>query len=364
MSDGTRLAVRLHGVLVPLKYGLAGGLAAAAAARWVPQDVISAAFVALICCRPAVVSALREARDQFVATGLGVGLTVLVMLVAGPGAFAIAFGAAMTWAVASALRWAYPTVVVALFSVVYMGVLAQHDWAAWTLVRAGSLLLGVGAALVVNLLTAPLLGHANFAIRLGTARARVHGLLQALADALRAGDAEALVTARRAFTDLYVSLGEIQAELADLRRDARLARGLVGRPGGRGRDRAARAAHDLELVVHHAQDAADAAHELFGATAEQDRALVAEAGGVLAAAAGALAQAGDGRYDEAVATAEAATRWVRERDAELVPPSDVEHRLGPRLVLLVALAALLDHTARTSVALAGLGEQHLGGEKS
>lgn len=364
MNDGTRLALRLHGVLVPLKYGLAGGLATAAAARWVPQDVISAAFVALICCRPAVVSALREARDQVIATALGVGVTVLVMLVAGPGTFAIAIGAAATWVAVGALRWAYPTAVVALFSVVYMGVLAQHDWAEWALVRAGSLLLGIGAGLVVNLLTAPMLGHVNVAIRLGTARGRVHGLLGALARALHAGDVGALDAARRAITDLYGELGGIQGELADLRRDARLARGIVGRPGGRGRDRAARAAYDLELVVHHAQDAADAVRELLGAPDEQDRALVAEAGGVLADAAAALALAGDGRYDEAVATAEAAARRVRERDALLAPPSIIERRLGPRLVLLVALAALLDHTARTAAALAGLGEEPLGGAKA
>ena len=298
MSDGTRLAVRLHGVLVPLKFALAGGLAAAAAARWVPQDVISAAFVALLCCRPAVWSALREARDQIFATLFGVAITLVVMLAAGPGAIAIGVGSGATWALGVALRWPYPTVIVALFSVVYMGVLAETHWTETATVRAASLLLGVAAALVVNVVTAPLLGRANFLIRLGDARAQVHELLASLALAARAGDLAALDLARQGFAGLYVSLGGIQADLADLRRDARLARELVRRPGGDGRDRAARAAYDLEQVVHHAQDAVDAVRGLLVAPefrAAEDAGVVAAAAGVLADAAAALARAGEGR---------------------------------------------------------------------
>lgn len=356
MADGTRLAVRLHGVLVPLKYGLAGGLAAAAAARWVPQDVISAAFVALLCCRPAVTSALREGRDQILATAVGVGVTLLVMLASGPGAFAIAFGAAATWAAATVLRWPYPTAIVALFSVVYMGVLASHDWTETALVRAGSLLLGVACALVVNLASAPLLGRANFAIRLEHARAQVQGVLAALADATRLRDGPGLATARDGFAGLYLSLGEVQAEVEDLRRDAQIARELVGRPGGAGRDRAARAAFDLEQVAHHAQDAAGATQDLLrGPRSPEDEVLLDEAALAFADAAAALARAGDGRFDVAVETARAAARRVRERDTRLAPPPEVEDRLGPRLVLLVALAALLDHTARAAGALAGQG---------
>jgi hypothetical protein len=76
--------------------------------------------------------------------------------------------------------------------------------------------------------------------------------------------------------------------------------------------------------------------------------LLAEAGVALEAAARSLDLAAEGRLAETNAVAAAAARRVRERDAALAPPEALEQRLGPRLVLLVALAALLDRIARVS----------------
>ena len=375
------LAIRLHPGLVAAKIGLAGGVATLLATRWVPEDVISAAFVALICSRPSLTSAVREARDQVVATALGVALATGVLLVVGPGAVAIALASTLTWLAAGRLRWGYPAIVVALFSVVYMGVLTHDSWTPIAILRASSLLLGVAAGLAVNLAMAPLLGRVNVAVFTATARDEVRGLLAALEAALAAGDAGSLAATRGRFDGAYAVLGQVRADLADLRRDARLARELLQREGPRARERAARAATALESVVHHGQDVLDAATALAvegldrGSLAapqaveapdraalaaarpveDPDRALLAAAQAACGEAIAALDLAAAGRYDDALARSQAAGRQVRERDAALRPPDELAARLGPRLILLVALAEMLDRTGDAVRALRGAG---------
>lgn len=334
---------------MPAKYGIAAGLAAAAAGRWVPQDVISAAFVALICSRPAVVSALREGREQVLASLLGGAIAVLAITLAGPGPVALGLAAAATWAFASALAWGYPAVVVALFSVVYMGALTHGAWESVAITRFASLGIGIGCALLVNLLAAPLLGRANVAVRLNGARSAVRGLLGDLARATRAADPAGVAAVRAGFDGLYAGLGAIRGELVDLRADSLLVRGWVQRPGDGARDRATRSALALEQVAHHAQDAAEAIASLLTTPEDGlDGALLAEAADALEAAASSLDHAAAGRLAETHAMATQAAQRVRERDATLEPPAELARRLGPRLVLLVALAALLDRIARAS----------------
>lgn len=251
-----------HLAMVATKYGLAAVVAAGMAGWWVPEDRLSATFVALICCQATVVSGLRQGREQLLGSGLGAAAPLVIGLLPLPWEAKVGFAVAVTQGVCMVMRWPYSTVVVALFSTLYMCILSQHSLPGMALLRESSVALGIAAALAVDLLFAPFGQRPNLDIRLDRAYFLVEGALRALREAVSSGHSTAIAAQVSAFGPIFLELDQVVAEVADLQHDARFGRG----PGVRRGDmqRSESTVQELALLLHHAKNVGLAASRLPG----------------------------------------------------------------------------------------------------
>ena len=77
----SQLSAGLHLALVTAKFGLTGGASVALASWLVPKDILSVAFVALLCIQPSLVTGLKAAKEQVLASGIGAISTMCFLLV-------------------------------------------------------------------------------------------------------------------------------------------------------------------------------------------------------------------------------------------------------------------------------------------
>ncbi|MEB3328311.1 MAG: aromatic acid exporter family protein [Candidatus Sericytochromatia bacterium] len=349
-------AGRAHLVLVSAKFGAAAGVAAWVGTRWMPEDVISVIFIALLCTRPSVTGVLRDAREQVLASLLGTGLVVASLAALGPGPGGFALAAALGWGIGTWLGCSASGLVIILFSVAYMGLPGGAPWLERAWLREASLVLGVGVALAVNLVAAPLLARVNMAVRLQGSLAEVRLLLARLAEAVAAGDRAAVQRTFDRFDGTFGALSASRQELADLSRDAALLPWWWGGASG-----AVSAIEELEQVVHHVQDAAGAARALLAVPPQdvepEDPMLLETCVASLRAGVEALEAVEAGRCGVAADLGRQTVHRLRELDTRLAAPAAVDARLGPRLWVLVSLAATLGHVARAAERLAEAQQQ-------
>lgn len=340
-----------HRLLVAAKFACSGGLAAAAGARWVPGDVLSVIFIALICTRPAVSSALRDAREQVLASLLGCAVAVLVFAAIGHGPPGVALAAALVWALEARLGWGFNAFVIMLLSVAYLGYPSDAPWTERILLRETSLLLGVAVALAVNVLAAPWLGPLNLRVRLAEGMQRVQRFMETLATDLQQANPSTLGRTATLFDREYALLVELRGELADLSRDVRVAPLLPGATAASAAE-VVQVAFELEQVVHHLQDATGAARSVIAgleaASPPEDFLLLGTCVETLRAGATALAEVASGRSAQGGELARAEVRRLRELDARIAAPEEIDERLGPRLWIMLSLAAALGHILRVA----------------
>lgn len=348
------LSASLHLALVTAKFGVTALIALLLATWLVPKDVLSAAFVALLCIQPSLVSGVKAGIEQLLASGLGAVSTIGYLLFLPNMPVTSALSIATTYAVATYMRMGYPALVVALFSSLYMTLLAQDTLAHTALLRFQSVLLGVVVAIAVNAIFSPISTQVNLAVRITRSVATVRDRLSALRAALVTHDAAALGAQLGAFQDTFRALGQVKDELADLRREFR----LPGRPGRRSfgevyfSDRCLR---ELELATHHAQDVAMASVRLLREQPD-DGALVARAAEAVQQALDMLDMVQAGRFDRAEdlsmeARADLHALTADSTDAERAPGG-----YSPRLVLAFALIQLHGHLAELLQAAAWLDQ--------
>lgn len=348
-----------HGFLVATKFAAAAGLAAALGALWIPQDVLSVIFIALICTRPAVSAVLRDAWEQIFASLAGTGVALLVFSLFGQGPGGVALAAACAWALATSRRWGGHSVVIVLLSVAYLGQPTTEPWLDRALLREGSLLLGVVVALGVNVVAAPWMGRYNLHVRFLMGIARVRELLLFAGRALQQADLNSLAQRLADFDREYAALHVIRDEMNDLRRDAQAVPGWLSVRAAGAASWVSCAVYDLEQVIHHAQDVAGAARRLLleggGAIAPEDAGLFDAASTAMLEGAAALDAAAAGDWPRVERLARAQVRQMQELDTRIAAPDDVEARLGPRLWLMVSVAAALNHIARLGARLTEAG---------
>lgn len=348
-----------HGFLVATKFAAAAGLAAAVGALWIPQDVLSVIFIALICTRPAVSAVLRDAWEQVFASLAGTAVALLVFSVLGQGPGGVAIAAASAWALATALRWGGHSVVIVLLSVAYLGQPTTDPWLDRALLRESSLLLGVVVALLVNVAAAPWMGRYNLQVRFLLGIARVRELLLSSGRALQRGDLDSLAQRLAHFDREYAALHTIRDELNDLRRDAQIVPGWFSARSAGAAGWVSGAAYDLEQVIHHVQDVTGAARRLLaetgGTIASEDAELFEAASGALLAGAAALEAAAVGDWPRVEREAQAQVRRMQEMDTRIQAPATIGERLGPRLWVMVSVAAALNHIARLGLRLSEAG---------
>lgn len=353
----SQLSAGLHLALVTAKFGLTGGVAVALASWLVPKDMLTVAFVALLCIQPSLVTGLKAAKEQILASGLGAVSTLCFLLVFPINPWTVGAGVAATYAVTTRLRWGYSALVVALFSSLYMTLLVQATHIQTVILRFQAVLLGVAVALLMNAIFSPVFTQMNLAVRIQRSVATVRQQLAALRAALVANDAAALEAGLATFQDTFRHLGAVKDDLADLRRELR----LPGRPGRRSFSEvyfSDRCVRELELITHHAQDVAMASQRLLGeAGGPSSTAALGTASEALLQAVDALDLVQEGRYDRAEAIAESA-RQALHRFAEPNDAASTATPVGfsPRLVLAFALIQLHGHLAELLQAATWLDE--------
>jgi uncharacterized membrane protein YccC len=319
------------------------------AVRLVPEDRLSAVFVALICCQPSFVSGVKRGWEQLLASAVGVSTSLVLLAVAPHTSWAMGIAIALTYAAGTALRWPYPTLVVALFSSLYMSLLTQSSLQGTALLRCESVALGVVAAIAINLAFSPLIRRANLEVRLRGALVRVQAELAGLHVAVVSRAPEAINVWLAACEPVFEELRQVAGELDDLRAEARMAGGSTRARLGPGIEAVAA----LEQVLHHALDVGSAVVRLLEDSPEDGPELLKGAGGSLAEALAVLARIEAGDVEGAAAIAERELARLRRRDEEIRPPSAVAERLGPRLILLVGLSELHRQLERLAVAMGG-----------
>ena len=347
------LSARLHLALVTVKFGLTA-LTAVLLATWlVPKDVLSAAVVALMCIQPSLVSGLRTAREQVLASAVGALSTIGFILVFPISAWTTGASIATTYAVTTYMRWSYPALVVALFSSLYMTLLAQETPFHTTLLRFQSVLLGVGVAIAMNALFAPLVSQMNLAVRMQRSLKTVRQQLATLHAALMTQDPDRLEATLGSFQGTFQQLSAAKGELSDMGRE----QGLPWRRDPSEVYLSGRCLRELELVAHHAQDVAMAGVPLLRETASApERPVVQGAIASLRLALDLLELAEQGRFERArAASVEERARLIRLS----ADNASSEHRteagvFSMRLVMLVALGQLHEHLSELILAAAEL----------
>lgn len=335
-----RVPARTILALVTLKYGLAA-LLTYMAARWlVPKDVLSAVFVALLACRPSLVSAVKAGVDQVLASAVGAASTIVYLLFFPISAWTVGAAIATTYAVASWLRWPYATLVVALFSSLYMTILAQDTLLHTAVLRFQSVLLGVFVGVAVNMVFLPFSYKSNLQVRVQRGLAVVKTQLERVAAAMESEKPAALDATMGAFSGAYRELGELMHDLSELANDFRFQR----RPGGLSLVEVSsgdRALRELEWVTHYVQDVVVSTARLQRQAGSAEAGpLVAHAAVIAREAVAVLDRIGEKDFEVATARVQASRQALQPL---LMDPGHAMTGDAARLALLLGLAQVLEH---------------------
>jgi len=212
--------------MIVFKTALAVVASYALASEVTPRDVLSASFVAMLCISPTLYTGLRRGLAQLVASALGGLATLAVMIPLGVNAGTLGLSMLLGLAGAYVMGLA-TTLTVAGFTVLYVGLIGNAGVDAY-FTRLASVLLGVGVGTLVNLIVSAFWYARIFGRRVAIASRAVERPIKMLADAVAAGDAEALARADSSFAATFRLLSELQNEFHDLRRELRLRKDVRG----------------------------------------------------------------------------------------------------------------------------------------
>ncbi len=191
---------------------LAGKAAASAVLGWAGvtllgnPDAVSAAFVAVICTSPIMLSGLKRARDQVLGSLIGGAVAALFAWIGLPFPLELALGVGL--AVYLTMRLGFGAgFQVAAFTAIYLLLIPRGTPAHTLLIRLSSVAVGGTAAVAVN-------GLVSLAMYV-----RIFQRKERLATGLVAAQLRAIVATPEppadGIEDLFVTLGALQSELAD-----------------------------------------------------------------------------------------------------------------------------------------------------
>ena len=231
-------------LILPAKTGISAGAAWAICVGLGIPDPVSAAFVAVVCTSPTVLSGLRRALDQGIGSVAGAVLAIAVTYAALPPfiALTLAVGGAVALVRAVGFGSGYP---VAAFTAIYMYLVPFGGPLETAWVRMAAIIAGASAAIGVNTVLSAAFYRRLFARRLVLAARSLADHLEALCseDAdqlLGVFPVLAIVTAELADADRELLLRRSQGELDEIAGLRRQARALT---------RIAHFARDLTLTV-------------------------------------------------------------------------------------------------------------------
>jgi uncharacterized membrane protein YgaE (UPF0421/DUF939 family) len=216
-----------------LKAGLATGLALVAGQVLGNPDVVTTAFVAVLCCSPAVLLGGRICLEQLVGSAIGGGLGSLAVMLKVRAELGVPVAVALAVLLTSALGMVR-AVVVAAFTALFVQVVAFGTPGETLILRLQAVLIAGGSALVINFLISSLFYRHLFAKRFAKLESNLAGFLRLKI---------------RPAGPLFAQMSQLSEELAQARLELRL--------WGRRRtlahlDQAAERLAALRELLHHA----------------------------------------------------------------------------------------------------------------
>lgn len=318
-----------------------------AARALVPRDALSATFVSMLCVSPTLYTGLRRGLAQLAASALGGLATLAVMIPFGVDALTIFVSMALGLGAAFLFGFT-ATYTVAGFTVLYTALIGHAEVDAY-FVRLASVLLGVAAGSLANLVASAFWYRQIFGRRVTIAARAVTVPMGLLADAARSCDPALLRRADDAWAPVFRLIADLRDEFQDLRRELKLRRDWRGE-----RLRAVlqqeRIVERLELVAHYGRDAALLLRELLSTPRGQADASAVNVLGALSEIRDVLAACAARLAGESVALPSAVrSRYdpmLRHVAARLAEDEEEDDRLEVILAVVVDLENLYATTAR------------------
>ncbi len=231
-------------LVLPAKTGLSAGLAWALCDALDIPDPVSAAFVAVVCTSPTVLSGLKRAFDQGVGSIAGAVLAIAVTFAPLPDWLALTIGVGGAVALVRAIGFAagYP---VAAFTAIYMYLVPFGGPFETAWVRIAAIIAGATAAIAVNTAMSAVFYRRLFARRLRLAADDLAEHLEQLDDKdperlLEVFPVLAMLTSELADADSELFLRRSQRQTEEVSRLRQQVRALT---------RVAHFARDLTLTV-------------------------------------------------------------------------------------------------------------------
>lgn len=121
------------------------------AKEYVPQDLLSATFTAILCVKPTFYSGINEGNDQLFASILGAVVTTFLIHFLGNNVFITGIALFITISICLRNNW-NNYLVVAIFTVLYVFIIPQQNELDTIIVRLTAVLSGFATATLVNLI--------------------------------------------------------------------------------------------------------------------------------------------------------------------------------------------------------------------
>jgi len=198
-----------------LKSTLAGVIAFVLAGKLVPDDALSAAFVAILCIKPAFYTGLVVGKQQLTASLLGAILTALLLIGIGNKILVISLALVLVTAFC-VYQKKEEYLTISVFTVLYMVILSSENTLEMVTIRMSSVFLGVVVASLINFMLSFFLYKPFLYFRIKYA---VHLVYQKFIQAMNANisaNEKNLEKLYKDFENIYAQLSTFSSEMLDL----------------------------------------------------------------------------------------------------------------------------------------------------
>ncbi|MFN8670523.1 MAG: aromatic acid exporter family protein [Candidatus Sericytochromatia bacterium] len=211
-----------------IKASFAGVISILLAKILVPQDILSAAFIATLCIKPAFYTGLIVGKEQLLASLLGAFLTGLLMMLFGQNVIVSLLSLIIVISFCLYKNWSN-YIPVAVFTVLYM-ILLQQDTTIHTIaIRMISVFLGVLVASFINYLSSVIIRYKSFFyFRIKHASNIVFEKFLRTIEANETANALLLETLYTDYENIYSEISDFSQEVKHISKELK----FTDKPGG------------------------------------------------------------------------------------------------------------------------------------
>ncbi len=224
-------------------------------------DLLSPAFVAVLCIQPTVYTGIRRGLQEFFVSLLGAIFSLIFVLPYGINLITVPLTVAFTIYVAIKLHLD-DSISIAIFTVLYITLFPGESVIKTTEIRFFSIVIGILSASFVNYLVSFVRYKYLFYTRLLRASEIIYIRFNQLVDSIYDKDVETLNSLLPEIDQIYKQLSNLKKELNDIRKEINIRK----RPGGMSVTAAfymERILSHYEVIIHHLYDLCRTYNEIF-----------------------------------------------------------------------------------------------------